>query len=270
MKFSFAALLVGLLAVASAGGADEASQMKLPPKAQFQIFILAGQSNMAGRGKVDDEARRVNPRVFSLDKSGQWRPAVDPLHWDKPAAGTGIGKPFAEIIAQKTPGISVGLVPTACGGSPISTWVPGGYWEQTKSHPYDDFLTRAKRALQDGTLQAILWHQGESDANEKDAGKYEARLTDLIRRMRADLNAPEVPFIIGQLGRFPAKPWDTHRETVDAAHQAIAKKVKNVRFVSAEGLGSIGDHLHFDTPSLRTFAQRFAEAYLRLVRGDLP
>jgi hypothetical protein len=270
MKFTLSFLLLGLLIIVPSRGADEAPQVKLPPKPQFQIFILAGQSNMAGRGKLDDTARSANPRVLSLDKGGQWRPASDPLHWDKPAAGTGIGKPFAEIIAQKNPAISVGLVPTACGGSPISTWVPGGYWEQTKSHPYDDFLARAKRALQDGTLKAILWHQGESDSNEKDAGKYEERLTDLIRRMRADLNAPEVPFIIGQLGRFPAKPWDANRETVDAAHQAVAKKVKNVRFVPAEGFNSIGDNLHFDTPSLRTFAQRYAETYLQLAPGTKP
>ena len=113
-------------------------------------------------------------------------------------------------------------------------------------------------------MKAILWHQGESDSNAKDAAQYEERLTGLIQRMRTDLNAPEIPFIIGQLGRFPSKPWDANREAVDAAHQAIAKKVKNVRFVSAEGLSSIGDHVHFDTPSLRTFAQRYAEAYLQL------
>lgn len=269
MKLIVSLILVGMFSLTLPCEADEAA-VKLPPKTQFQIFILAGQSNMAGRGKVDDEARRVNPHVFSLNKSNEWQPAVDPLHWDKPAAGTGVGKPFAEIIAQKNPGVSVGLVPTACGGSPISTWVPGGYWEQTKSHPYDDFLTRAKRALQDGTLKAILWHQGESDSNEQDAAKYEQRLTDLIQRMRTDLNAPETPFVIGQIGRFPARPWNANHETVNAAHQAVAKKVKNVRFVPAEGLESIGDHLHFDTPSLRIFAQRYAEAYLEMTGGTKP
>jgi hypothetical protein len=267
MKVALPFFAIGLLVLALEAGADEVPPVKLPPKPQFEIFILAGQSNMAGRGKVDEEARRANPRVLSLNKSDQWQPAVDPLHWDKSAAGTGIGKPFAEIIVQKNPAISVGLVPTACGGSPISAWVPGGYWEQTKSHPYDDFLTRAKHALQDGMLKAILWHQGEADSNAKDAAEYEERLTNLIQRMRTDLNAPEVPFIIGQLGRFPAKPWDANREAVDAAQHTVAKKVKNVRYVSAEGFNSIGDNLHFDTPSLRTFAQRYAEAYLQFVPG---
>jgi hypothetical protein len=263
-------LLLGILApVLSAAGADDAN-VPLPAKKDFQLFILAGQSNMAGRGDIDAEGRKAEPRIYSLNQEQKWQPAVDPLHWDKPGAGAGVGKPFAELIAAKNPAISIGLVPTACGGSPISTWVPGKYWEQTKSHPYDDFLVRAKRAMQDGTLTAILWHQGESDANGKDAPEYEKRLTELIGRMRTDLDAPDLPFLVGQLGRFPAKPWNANQEAVDAAQQAVAKKVKNVRYVSAEGLSSRGDNLHFNTPSLRTFAQRYAEAFLEMTASARP
>jgi hypothetical protein len=242
-----------------------AAEVQLPAKASFQIFILAGQSNMAGRGKVDDEGRTPHPRVFSLNKDNQWQPAIDPLHWDKPAAGTGIGKPFAEIIAARFPSTSIGLVPTACGGSPISTWAPGQSWAQTKSNPWDDAIARTKRAMQDGTVKAILWHQGESDSNAKDAPLYEKKLEELITRFRTELNAPDLPFIIGQIGRFPAKPWDANREAVDAAQKAVAKKMKNVRFVPAENMNSIGDNLHFDTPSLRAFAKGYADAYLQII-----
>jgi len=260
--YSFLARAVALLALS--GSFLCAEDVQLPAKKDFQIFILAGQSNMAGRGMIDEESKKPNPRVFSLNKDEKWQHAVDPLHWDKAGAGVGIGKSFGEIIAAKNPGVSIGLVPTACGGSPISAWAPGKFWDQTKSHPYDDFLVRAKHAMQDGTLKAILWHQGESDSNAKDAPEYEQRLTELINRMRTDLQAPDLPFIIGQLGRFPEKPWDQSRETVDAAQQAVAKKMKNVRYVSAEGLRSRGDNLHFDTPSQRIFAQRYADAYLHL------
>jgi hypothetical protein len=247
-----------------------AAEVQLPAKKDFHVIILAGQSNMAGRGKVDDEARKPHPRVFSLNKENQWQPAVDPLHWDKSAAGVGFGKTFAEIVAEANPGISIGLVPTACGGSPISTWSPGQSWVQTKSNPWDDSISRARRTLQDGTLKAILWHQGESDSNAKDAGEYAKRLEDLITRFRAELNAPELPFIIGQLGRFPEKPWDEHREKVHAAQQEVARKMKNVRFVSApDGLTS-GDKVHFDTRSLRIMAKGYADAYLQLIAGAKP
>jgi len=251
-----------LLTVVPTLAADPA--VKLPAKPDFHLFLLAGQSNMAGRGKLDAEARKSNLHILSLNKEGQWQPAVDPLHWDKSSAGTGVGKPFAEIIAFKNPGISIGLIPAACGGSPISTWTPGASWAQTKSQPYDDAIARAKRALQDGTLKGILWHQGESDSNPKGAPEHEMRLEELITRLRTELNAPDLPFIIGQLGRFPAKPWNADREAVNAAQQAVAKKMKNVRFVSAEGLNS-RDNLHFDTPSLRILAKGYADAYLEIV-----
>ena len=242
-----------------------AQEVKVPEKKNFQLFILAGQSNMAGRGKVDEIARQTNPQVLALNKQLKWQLAVDPLHWDKSAAGTGIGKPFAEIVAAKNPGITIGLVPTACGGSPIKTWVPGATHDQTKSKPWDDAMERAKLAMKAGTLAAILWHQGEGDSNEKAAGEYEKRLEELIIRFRTELNAPDLPFIIGQLGRFPAKPWDANREKVDAAQRAVAKKMKNVRFVEAEGLTS-SDNLHFDTPSLRKLAQGYADAYFDIIK----
>ena len=40
--------------------------------------------------------------------------------------------------------------------------------------------------------------------------------------------------------------------------------MKNVGFVTAEGFTSIGDDLHFDTPSLRAFAKGYAKAYLKI------
>lgn len=243
-----------------------AAEVKLPPKKDFQLFLLAGQSNMAGRGKVDDEAKKENRKILALNPKLEWQPAVDPLHWDKKEAGTGIGKPFAEIIAAKNRGISIGLIPTACGGSSINSWVPGGFHGQTKSHPWDDSIARARLAMKDGTLKAILWHQGESDSNPKDAPNHEKQLEDLINRFRSELDAPDLPFIIGQLGRFPAKPWDANREAIDAAQQAVAKKMKNVRFVRSDGFTS-SDNLHFDTPSLRIFAQRYADAYLDIIGG---
>ncbi len=238
----------------------------LPDKKDLHLFLLAGQSNMAGRGKPDAGAKITNPAILSQDKAREWKIATDPLHWDKPAAGTGIGRPFAEIILRKEPGITIGLIPTACGGSPIDTWLPGKYWGQTKSHPWDDSIAAAKRAMKDGTLKAILWHQGESDSNAEDAPGYEAKLEDLIQRFRKELDAPDLPFIIGQLGRFPAKPWDASREQVDAAHQAVAKRVKNVRFVPIPDPSSIGDNLHFDTPTLRRFAEGYAAAYLEMTK----
>ncbi|HEX8916483.1 MAG TPA: sialate O-acetylesterase, partial [Humisphaera sp.] len=73
-----------LIAPARLLAADGHAAFAPPAKDKFLLFLLVGQSNMAGRGKVEDEDRKPHPRVVSLDKAGQWVPAVDPIHFDKP------------------------------------------------------------------------------------------------------------------------------------------------------------------------------------------
>lgn len=238
------------------------AEIKLPDKEHFQLFLLAGQSNMAGRGKMDESSTKAHARVFCLAADGTWKPAVDPLHYDKQVAGAGLGKTFGEMIADTNPQICVGLIPSACGGAPISSWAPGATNSQTKSKPYDDAIARCKIAMEKGTLKAILWHQGESDCSDKAAPLYEEKLREVINRLRADLNAPDVPFIIGQLGQFKKKPWTPAIQQVDAAQQNVAKTMKNVYFVSSDQLAG-KDGLHFNTESLRTLAKRYGEVYLQ-------
>jgi len=236
----------------------------LPPKENFHLFLLVGQSNMAGRGPVTDADKIPHPRVLMLNKAGEWVPAVDPLHFDKPAAGVGLGRTFADAVAAATPGVTIGLIPCAVGGSPIDAWTPGYFYQPTQSHPWDDALHRAKLALPAGTLKGILWHQGESDANRELAPAYAAKLIALIARMRAELNAPTVPFIVGQLGRFTDSPWNEFKTEVDRAHRELPTKVAHTAFVGSEGLADKGDKTHFSREAYREFGQRYAAAYLKL------
>jgi hypothetical protein len=262
--------LLLVLPVALWGQPAAAPAVTLPPKENFHLFLLVGQSNMAGRGKVTPADREPHPRVLMLDASGAWVPAVDPMHFDKPdAVGVGLGRTFALTLAEQNPGITIGLIPCAVGGSPIDAWRPGEFYPPTKSHPWDDALRRARQALPAGTLKGILWHQGESDSNAKLAPAYAAKLHDLIGRFRRELGAPEVPFILGQLGRFAGKPWDEWRTQVDAVHRAVPQKVPHTAYVSAEGLKDKGDLTHFDADSYRELGRRYAAAYLQL-RAQAP
>ena len=238
----------------------------LPRRDAFQLFLLVGQSNMAGRGKVEPQDAVAHPRVLMLDKARTWVPAVDPMHFDKPIAGVGLGRAFAARVAEARPGITIGLIPAAVGGSPVDAWRPGAFYEPTKSHPWDDAIARARVAMKDGTLAGILWHQGESDSTPDLAPAYEAKLLDLAARFRTTLDAPDVPFIVGQLGMFADAPWSDERRMVDAAHHAVARKLPRAAFVSAEGLTHGGDRIHFDAASLRVLGQRYAEAYLAIDR----
>ncbi len=245
--------------------ADDSPGVKLPKKANFHLFLLIGQSNMAGRGKVADEDRVPNPRVLMLTKGNKWAAAVDPLHFDKPKiVGVGVGRTFGIEIASDDPDVTIGLIPCAVGGSPISSWEPGAFYRPTNSHPYDDALRRAKVALQAGTLKGILWHQGESDSKPPLAEAYEQKLHALIARLRNELHAASVPFIAGQLGQFEERPWDEHRKLVNAAHQSLSTKVARAAFVNSNGLAHKGDEVHFDAASYRELGRRYAAAYRKL------
>lgn len=262
----FGALLAALLWVPGARRAlaADATQAKLPPRARFHLFLLAGQSNMAGRGDVEPKDRVPIDGVLALDAEGRWVPAIDPLHWDKPGAGTGLARSFAVEYLRSHPGVTVGFIPAACGGSPISAWQPGQYFDQTNSHPYDDALARARLALKHGTLRGILWHQGESDRSPELAERYEAALTELIARLRRELAAHSVPFVLGQLGQFTGAPWDDAARRVDLAQRNVAAQVPFTIFVPADGLTSKPDNLHFDARSLREFGKRYAAAFAKL------
>ena len=65
----------------------------------------------------------------------------------------------------------------------------------------------ARRAQQDGTLAAILWHQGESDCTRDPGYLYQARFPALVARLRADLGAEGVPLVVGQLAQKNATGW---------------------------------------------------------------
>ena len=238
----------------------------LPSKENFHLFLLVGQSNMAGRGVVSPSDTTPHARVLMLNKSGEWVPAVDPMHFDKPAAvGVGLGRTFGITVAEATPGVTIGLIPCAVGGSPIDAWQPGVLYPPTKSHPWDDALRRAQVALRSGTLKGILWHQGESDSKAELAPKYREKLYGLIARLRSGLRAPEVPFIVGQLGQFADSPWSEFRQQVDQVHQALPQNVRHTAFVSSGGLKHKGDKVHFDAESYRELGRRYAKAYLELI-----
>ena len=92
------------------------------PDPQFHLYLLIGQSNMAGRGPVDAESKVAHPRVLMLNKNREWVSATDPLHFDKAVAGVGPGLAFGKQMAEANPRVRIGLIPCAVGGTPISAW----------------------------------------------------------------------------------------------------------------------------------------------------
>ncbi|MDQ2931635.1 MAG: sialate O-acetylesterase [Gemmatimonadota bacterium] len=256
-------IVVALASVACARG--PAAAPASPPREGMELFLLAGQSNMAGRGVVEDEDRIAVQGVDKLTRDLTWVPATDPVHFDKTIAGVGPGRAFGLAVHAREPSAHIGLVPTAMGGSPITSWEPGALDKRTSTHPYDEALVRARAAMRDGRFRAILWHQGESDANPAASVLYADRLRALIARFRRDLGDPDLPFLIGQLGRFDGAPWDAATIRVDSAQRAVAASTPHVAYVSAEGLRDMGDVTHFDAAGARELGRRYAAAYFALI-----
>jgi hypothetical protein len=247
--------------VGSAGAADAPAEPAFvpPAKGKFKVFLLVGQSNMAGRGKVEPEDQKPHPRVWSLDKRGRWVPAVDPLHFDKPnVAGVGLGTTFGRTVADAYPGDVIGLVPCAVGGTSIDQWSSAA-----AKGLYADAVRRAKVALKDGTLAGILWHQGEADA--KRAEDYPAKAAKLFADLRRDLDAEGVPVVLGTVGEFYAS-----HEAINDAIRAAAKAVPNAACVEVTGLTHKGDKVHFDAASYREMGRRYAAAWAALAKAARP
>jgi hypothetical protein len=96
---------------------------------KLSLFILAGQSNIAGRGQVPKSGQNTNSRVYVFGNDYRWRIAVEPI--DDPSnqvdkvsedsdAGFSPALAFATSLLERRPDMAIGLIPCARGGSSIT------------------------------------------------------------------------------------------------------------------------------------------------------
>lgn len=229
----------------------------------FHLYLLIGQSNMAGRGEVSGKYKSAGrPNIYMLNKNNEWVVAKHPLHFDKPnVAGVGPGLSFAMEMAGSGPGVKIGLVPCAVGGSSINVWKAGAYDSATKTHPYDDAMKRIDVARQQGVFKGVLWHQGESNSTPGGAADYLPKLISLIQQVRDRVQNKDIPFIAGELG--------TYRDQYDHINKVLMQLPGQFPFTaiaSSKGLKHKGDGTHFDSPSADKLGKRFAKEMKRLQR----
>lgn len=216
----------------------------------LKLFLLIGQSNMAGRGKIEEQDKVTNPDIFMLTKDLKWVIAKDPVHFDKGAAGVGLCSEFARDVFKADPKSPIGLIPCAMGGSSLDQWQPG-------KPLYVTAISRAKEAMKQGRLAGILWHQGESDAKPESIATYPARFETMITQLRKDLGAENVPVLIGEV-----IPGHGNHDAVNVALAETAKKTPNAALVSSADLGK--KQLHYDSADYRALGKRYAEVFLKM------
>ena len=224
--------------------------------------LLIGQSNMAGRGYPDDVLPIRNKRLFVL-RNGLWRPMYVPVNPDRITAGINLAESFVDLYAKEHD-VDVGIIPCADGGTSLDQWQVGGLL-------FDHACYMAELASRTSTIVAVLWHQGESDSSADKSPFYQEKLTVILNAFRERLGLEDVPFLLGGLGDFLVQNPDPVRcekfrdyDMVNQALARIAATEKAIGFVSAEGLADNSDYVHFSAQSLRTFGERYYEAFLKL------
>ncbi len=224
----------------------------------FHVFLLLGQSNMAGYPKAQAADKTENPRikVLGFDACGatgrvadQWDTAAPPLHecWN---GAIGPGDYFAKTLIDEYPAQdTIGLVPSAISGEKVETFMKAG------GSKYSWLMSRAK-AAQDagGVIEGILFHQGESNCGDP---AWPGKVKTLVSDLRADLGLGNVPFLAGEL--LYTGNCKQHNSLVNQ----LPSQITNAFVVSAQGLaGDPADtqwNLHFGHDAQVTFGTRYAE-----------
>ena len=245
-------VLLVFMVVTSRSFAQESPASKYEgPKENLHIYLLIGQSNMAGMAPFTKEESGVIQRCYLLNGEDKWEPAKNPLNrYSTVAKRSSLqkmnpGYTFAKTMINEDTSISIGLVVNARGSTKIEQWAKG-------SILYKEALRRTNAAQKDGTLKGILWHQGEANYNDP---KYLDKLKALIADIRKDIDEPNLPFVAGQV-----------TDSVKIVNEQIAKlpaAVPFTGFVSSDGLKTM-DGAHFDSKSMKLLGQRYAEAMLKI------
>ena len=224
----------------------------------FHVFLLLGQSNMAGYPKAQQADKVEDPRVRVLGfdacsatgrQIDRWDTAAPPLHecWN---GAIGPGDYFAKTLLGVIPSQdTIGLVPCAISGEKIETFMKVG------GTRYDWILQRAKLAQQaGGVIEGMLFHQGESNCTD---GSWPGKVNTFVTDLRNDLGLGNAPFLAGELAYTGGC----------AGHNPLVNRlpttVSNAHVVSASGLvvdpADTQWNLHFDHDSQVTFGMRYAQ-----------
>ena len=244
-----------------------------------EVFVVAGQSNAANHGEEKQSTK--SGKVVAFDGK-QWQLANDP----QPGASGGGGSflpPFGDAIAQRF-GVPVGFIACGIGATSVREWLPkgasfpnpptltgrvqrlsSGEWE-SKGEAFDLLVARMEQMRPHG-FRAVLWHQGESDANQQDPTRtlpghlYREYLEQIIRESRRAIGW-EAPWFVAQVSYHV--PGDEASPDIRAAQASLWKDGIALAGPDSDALKgelreSGGKGVHFSGPGLREHAARWVE-----------
>jgi Carbohydrate esterase, sialic acid-specific acetylesterase len=232
----------------------------LPDKDHFYIFLMAGQSNMAGRGFVQPADTIISDHVLVLNKNNEWVFAKEPLHYYEPTrtgldCGLSFGKKLSALYGKN---IMIGLVPCAVGGSSIEQWLGDSTYRNVTL--YSNFLNKLHAATQYGNIKGLLWHQGEANASAAGYKNFKQNLVTFFEKVRKDVGNADMPVYVGQLSSFLNRTTNPNADAVNNDFTTLSTVLKNFYVINTSDLTPKSDTIHFDSPSQRMMGERFAMA----------
>ena len=254
-----------------------------------EVFLVAGQSNSANHGEEKQTAK--SGLVASFDGK-VWQVAHDP---QRGASGNGGSflPPLGDALATKF-GVPIGFIPIGIGATSVREWLPAGVtfpspptilsrvtkrpdgsWE-SNGGAYGTLVSRLKQFGPRG-FRAVLWHQGESDANQKDPTRtlpgslYQEHLSRIIRDSRQAAGW-EAPWFVAQVSYHV--PGDEASEDIRAAQAALWKSGLALAGPDSDALkGELrergGKGVHFSGPGLRRHAAAWGEKIMPWLEQQL-
>lgn len=244
-----------------------------------EIFVIAGQSNSANHG---EERQRSASGLVSVLAGNRWQPDQDPQPGASGDGGSFI-PPFADAIVSRL-GVPVGIVAVGAGGTSVREWLPhgskfpnpptvtgnvqrtpAGDWE-SKGTLFDNLSGRL-RALGPRGARAVLWHQGESDANQQDPTRtlagtlYRESMTQLIRASQQAAGW-DIPWFVAQVSYHT--PDDSGSPDIRSAQAAlwssgVALQGPDTDALTAAYRDGNGKGVHFNGHGLRAHARLWTE-----------
>ncbi len=244
-----------------------------------EVFVIAGQSNSANHG---EKQQRPKSQLVVAHSGNRWSAANDPQPGASGSGGSFV-PPFADAIAERFQ-IPVGIIACGVGATSVREWLPQGH-----PFPHPPTLTNHVTALGSGEWQsdgsifrqftarlrslgphgfrAVLWHQGESDANQRDPSRtlpgplYTRLMEQLIRNSRREIGW-EFPWFVAQASYHT--PDDPASPDIRAAQSALWKSGIALEGPDTDALtGDLRDNggkgVHFSERGLREHAALWVE-----------
>lgn len=216
--------------------------------AATRVYLLAGQSNMVGRGVCNELETPYDDPLPAVNfwHNGGWTALRPGFGHTTDHFGPEVS--FGRAIAAAYPDDDIYLVKYAVGATNLAVdWKPGVI---NPGPCYTAFKSAANAALDDlrdkelsPVVAGMLWMQGESDAlNAGYAAAYQTNLTNFIQCVRDDFDADNMEFVMGQILTTYGTPTDNAK--VRLAQQTVAELDGRAAWFPTDDLqiGEVGGH----------------------------